>query len=100
MQSASKIGGACAAAAALAISLSGSHAIAGSSHWGDGHDSKPSHGSVPKVILISLDGAKPQFIEKYISMGVLPSDSGLGLLRRKGSRAIQNTTEKPSLTAV
>ena len=85
MQSALKVGGAFAAAAALAISFSGSHAIAGSSHWGGGHDPKPSHGSVPKVILISLDGAKPQFIDKYISMGVLPSDSGLGLLREGGS---------------
>src|SRR6185503_14283370 len=69
-------------------------------HDGSGGKHPPSHGSVPKVILISLDGAKPQFIDKYIATGVLPSNSGLALLRKNGAHAIQNITTIPSLTAV
>src|SRR5262245_21881843 len=67
---------------------------------GSGGKHPPSHGSVPKVILISLDGAKPQFIDKYIANGVLPAKSGLGLLRKNGAHATQNITTIPSLTAV
>ena len=59
-----------------------------------------SNSPVPKVIVISLDGAKPEFIDNYIATHVLPANSGLGLLRSKGTRATQNITATPSLTAV
>src|SRR5262245_21451296 len=91
------------AAAVLAIALC-AHS-AGAEHGDSDHDGSrgkhpPSHGSVPKVILISLDGAKPQFIDKFIATGVLPANSGLALLRKNGAHAIQNITTIPSLTAV
>lgn len=54
----------------------------------------------PKIVLISLDGAKPDFIRRYVASGVLPSDSGLGRLMREGVTAEQNITANPSLTAV
>ena len=53
----------------------------------------------PKVVLISLDGAKPDPIEKYLYRGVLPRDGGLARLSR-GVVARQNITATPSLTAV
>src|SRR5262249_23512772 len=64
-------------------------------HHGRRHDH---HGS-PKVVLISLDGAKPEFIQKFIDQGVLPRDGGLAQLSR-GVVARQNVTATPSLTAV
>lgn len=60
----------------------------------------PSNSPVPKIIVISLDGAKPDFIQNYIATHVLPQNSGLGLLLNKGSRATQNVTTTTSLTAV
>ncbi|CCE03969.1 alkaline phosphatase family protein [Bradyrhizobium sp. STM 3809] len=54
----------------------------------------------PRVVLISLDGAKPDFIEKFIAQGVLPRDGGLARLSRRGAVAKQNVTASPSLTAV
>src|SRR5262249_5461415 len=53
----------------------------------------------PKVVLISLDGAKPDFIQKFIDEGVLPPDGGLARVSR-GAVALQNITASPSLTAV
>jgi predicted AlkP superfamily pyrophosphatase or phosphodiesterase len=102
MQNAFKVGGALVVAAGLATDLFAPHAIAASSEADDSASAASSlgHSPVPRVILISLDGAKPQFIEKFIATHVLPSDSGLGLLRRRGARALQNITETPSLTAV
>jgi predicted AlkP superfamily pyrophosphatase or phosphodiesterase len=63
-----------------------------------GRDGKPlpPTGPVPKVILISLDGAAPRFIDKYIDPGM----KGVGLLRTVGSHAALNITATPSLTAV
>src|ERR1700742_2650815 len=59
---------------------------------------KPLPGSspVPKVILISLDGAAPRFVDKFIDPGL----KGIGLIRAVGSHAVQNVTATPSLTAV
>ncbi|MHC5828276.1 MAG: hypothetical protein ACYT04_73375, partial [Nostoc sp.] len=37
-----------------------------------------------KVILISLDGATPDFVEQYLKKGVLSRRQGLGLLKREG----------------
>lgn len=56
----------------------------------------PVNGPHPKVILISLDGATPRFVDKYIDPGL----KGIGLLRAVGSHAAQNITATPSLTAV
>jgi predicted AlkP superfamily pyrophosphatase or phosphodiesterase len=53
----------------------------------------------PKVVVISLDGAKPDFIEHYLDTGVLDRGSGLGRLARHGVRAERNVTANPSLTA-
>jgi predicted AlkP superfamily pyrophosphatase or phosphodiesterase len=64
-------------------------------HDGNRHDRKS-----PQVVLISLDGAKPDFIEKFIDEGVLPRDGGLARLSRHGAVALQNVTASPSLTAV
>jgi hypothetical protein len=63
-------------------------------------EDRPRRGSAPKVVLISLDGAKPDLIEHYLDTGVLPRDEGLGALRRRGVVARQNITATPSLTAV
>src|SRR6266446_792549 len=64
------------------------------------HDGIPRHGSrSPKVVLISLDGAKPDFIDRYLELGVLPRDGGLARVSR-GVIARQNMTANPSLTAV
>src|SRR5262245_24084380 len=60
----------------------------------------PNNSPVPKVIVISLDGATPSLIENYLAAKAFPPTSGLGLLRANGSRAAQNVTETPSLTAV
>lgn len=56
-------------------------------------------GKVPKVILISLDGATPRLVEQYLSKGVLSPKQGLGLLKSHGITAQQNVTCTPSLTA-
>src|SRR5712671_135971 len=64
------------------------------------HDGIPRHGSrSPKVVLISLDGAKPDFIDRYLELGLLPRDGGLARVSR-GVVARQNVTANPSLTAV
>ena len=66
----------------------------------DHHDNDRHHGSKsPKVVLISLDGAKPDLIQKFIDEGVLPKHGGLATLSR-GVVARQNVTANPSLTAV
>src|SRR5262245_25713943 len=63
-------------------------------------DGPPRHGpKSPKVVLISLDGAKPDVIQKYLDDGVLPKNGGLAKLSR-GVVARQNVTATPSLTAV
>src|SRR5262245_52372450 len=55
--------------------------------------------AAPKVVIISLDGATPRFVDQYLASGVLDPNTGLGLLRREGLVARQNTTISPSLTA-
>jgi Type I phosphodiesterase / nucleotide pyrophosphatase len=67
----------------------------GGDHDGDHHGRKS-----PRVVMISLDGAKPDFIQKFIDEGVLPRDGGLARLSRHGAVAVQNVTASPSLTAV
>ncbi|MET4385232.1 hypothetical protein ABIB73_000967 [Bradyrhizobium sp. F1.4.3] len=58
------------------------------------------HGRKSQVVLISLDGAKPNFIQQFIEEGVLARDGGLARLSRRGAVALQNVTASPSLTAV
>jgi hypothetical protein len=55
--------------------------------------------SRPKVILISLDGATPDFVEEYLAKGVLNPKQGLGLIKSKGVYAERNITCSASLTA-
>jgi len=63
-------------------------------------DDPPRHAAKsPKVVLISLDGAKPDFIQRYLDQGVLPRNGGLAKVSR-GVVARQNVTANPSLTAV
>src|SRR5215475_7908710 len=67
---------------------------------GDDHDRPPRPtANAPKIGIISLDGAKPDFIQRYIDLGILPSNGGLAKLSR-GVVARQNVTANPSLTAV
>ena len=80
--------------AATALSLMGFAADA--ADFGKVGKTLPASGPVPKVILISLDGAAPRFIDKYIEPGM----KGIALLRSVGSHAAQNITATPSLTAV
>jgi Type I phosphodiesterase / nucleotide pyrophosphatase len=56
--------------------------------------------AAPKVIVISLDGATPRFVNRYLASGALPPSQGIGLLKRKGVYAERNVTVSPSLTAV
>jgi len=68
---------------------------------GRDHDRGRHHGHrSPQVVVISLDGAKPDFIKQFIEEGVLPRDGGLARLSRRGAVAVQNVTASPSLTAV
>jgi predicted AlkP superfamily pyrophosphatase or phosphodiesterase len=55
--------------------------------------------AVPKVVLISLDSANPAVVEQYLTNGVINPRTGLGILKSRGSRALQNDTIFPSLTA-
>ena len=55
--------------------------------------------AAPKVIVISLDGATPRFVDQYLATGALGPNEGLGLLKRVGIHAKQNVTISPSLTA-
>src|SRR5262249_37760920 len=43
--------------------------------------------AAPKVIVISLDGATPRFIQEFLRDGSLPQSTGLGLLTRVGTTA-------------
>ena len=95
----------------LAASLAGTAVPAYADEDGNGrdrgsdngrdHDHGGHHGHrSPPVVIISLDGAKPDFIQQFIDEGVLPRDGGLARLSRHGAVAVQNITASPSLTAV
>jgi predicted AlkP superfamily pyrophosphatase or phosphodiesterase len=95
----------------LVPSLAGVAAPARAGHdgdhgYGDSRDHDRDHGAnhhgrkSPQVVVISLDGAKPDFIQQFIDEGVLPRDGGLARLSRNGAVAVQNVTASPSLTAV
>jgi predicted AlkP superfamily pyrophosphatase or phosphodiesterase len=84
---------------AAGLAIGAGVAAAGSAAADPADDAKAAK-APPKVVLISLDGARPDFIQRYIERGVLRSDRGLGLLTRTGVVARQNVTANPSLTAV
>ena len=52
------------------------------------------------VVIISLDGAKPELVEGYLRSGTLDRNTGLGRLKKHGVVARQNITVTPSVTAV
>ena len=54
----------------------------------------------PKVVVISLDGVKPELVEEYLQSGVLNNNVGLGRLRAQGISAQSNITVTPSVTSV
>jgi hypothetical protein len=91
------------------VSLAASLAATGFSAFAhdddnNGHGNDHDHGGPtasvsPKVVLISLDGAKPDFIQQFIAEGVLPHNGGLAKLS-KGVVSLRNVTASPSLTAV
>ena len=67
------------------------------------HDSQQFHrrGPAPKVVLISLDGAKPDLIDTYLRTRCAATRRAVSaLLSRRGVVARQNVTATPSLTAV
>ncbi len=55
--------------------------------------------AAPKVVVISLDGATPGNIERFLNDGTLSKKRGLGLLIKRGVMAERNFTVTPSLTA-
>lgn len=74
---------------ALSVGLSTAHATA-----------TPKAPARQRVVIISLDGASPRFVDQYLASRDLPANEGLGLLKRKGLHAKQVVTTSPSLTAV
>ncbi|MDB6080677.1 MAG: type phosphodiesterase/nucleotide pyrophosphatase, partial [Akkermansiaceae bacterium] len=55
--------------------------------------------AVPKVVLLSLDGANPAILAPYVANGDLAPGTGMLLLESKGVKATRNNTINPSLTA-
>lgn len=52
-----------------------------------------------QVIVISLDGATPPLVDRYLNSGAMNQKEGIGLLQSQGITAKQNVTITPSLTA-
>src|SRR5262245_16757017 len=70
--------------------------------WGDDdHRERERHRQqrTSQVVVISLDGAKPDLVEHFLDTGVLDRKAGLGRLRSHGVVARQNVTVTPSVTA-
>jgi predicted AlkP superfamily pyrophosphatase or phosphodiesterase len=85
-------------ARALAIGLAIT-AFGSSCAWA-GDDGRGRHRNKPQVVVISLDGARADIVERYLDTGVLDRRRGLGRLDRHGVVAEQNITLTPSVTAV
>src|SRR5215813_1692741 len=71
----------------------------GGSTLADDHDDSRRNNNKSRVVVISLDGAKPEFIQDFLDEGILPHDGGLAKVSR-GVVARQSVTANPSLTAV
>src|SRR5262245_25310055 len=54
--------------------------------------------ATPKVVVISLDGAKPDLIASYLASGQLDRNRGLGRFARRGGVADSNVTVTPAAT--
>jgi predicted AlkP superfamily pyrophosphatase or phosphodiesterase len=55
--------------------------------------------AAPAILLISLDGMTPRFVDQYLQDGTLSPNSGIGRLVTHGVAAKRNSTITPSLTA-
>lgn len=53
----------------------------------------------PKVVLISLDGMTPRFVQQYLADGAFNANHGIGRIIAKGVSAQTSLTITPSLTA-
>src|SRR3989442_92495 len=82
-----------------AVALAAAIAVAACTHFASADDNR-FKASKPRVVVISLDGAKPDLIESYLKSGVLDRKTGLGRLKAHGVFAEQNITVTPSVTAV
>ena len=56
--------------------------------------------AAPRIIVISLDGGSARIVDDFLARGILPSNRGLGLLRRRGFFVGRSVVTTPSLTAV
>jgi predicted AlkP superfamily pyrophosphatase or phosphodiesterase len=74
-------------------------AAVGPTAWADDRDDERSERS-PQVVVISLDGARPDLVEDFLEDRVLDRKTGLGRLKTHGVVAKQNITVTPSVTAV
>ena len=54
----------------------------------------------PQVVVISLDGTRPDLVEDFLEERVLDRKTGLGRLKTHGVVAKENITVTPSVTAV
>src|SRR5882762_1089144 len=82
-----------------AVALVAAIAVAACTHFAVADEGRIKT-SKPQVVVISLDGAKPDLIESYLKSGVLDKHTGLGRLKAHGVVAEQNITVTPSVTAV
>jgi predicted AlkP superfamily pyrophosphatase or phosphodiesterase len=69
--------------------------------WADNDDDdERSEDRPPQVVVISLDGARPDLVEDFLEDRALDRKTGLGRLKTHGVVAKQNITVTPSVTAV
>src|SRR5262245_40489769 len=59
------------------VSLAAPFVMTGFSAFADDDVDVQTTAISPKVVLISLDGAKPDFIQQFIADGTLPANGGL-----------------------
>jgi hypothetical protein len=69
-------------------------AAVGPTAWADDRDDERSERS-PQVVVISLDGARPDLVEDFLEDRVLDRKTGLGRLKTHGVVAKQNITVTP-----
>jgi len=82
-----------------AVALAAAIAVAACTHFAAADEGR-FKAAKPQVVVISLDGAKPDLIASYLMSGVLDTHTGLGRLKAHGVVAEQNITVTPSVTAV
>ena len=88
-------------ARAIALSVAAAVVTLGHAAPSAGQGGAPATpGRSPQVVLISVDGARPDVLERLFASGALDRNVGLGRLARHGVVARQNVTATPSVTAV